>query len=115
MFCYYCSRKSKTKNCCYPPPTVVYFIQEALGGYVKIGYTRDLNRRMRELDNNSPAGIYLLGYMDGARLTESTMHDTFALYRKRGEWYHPNKLLIDYIDFIDIKDDVINGKDFRCK
>lgn len=71
----------------------VYFIQEE-GGLVKIGVAKDPDRRLKDLRAGNPRELVLLGTMRGGRDVEFELHNTFASYRERGEWFRPTKVLI---------------------
>lgn len=67
----------------------VYFAQCVSTSLVKIGYTRDPDRRMQELKTASPGGVTLLAYYRGGRSDEKALHDRFADLRRHGEWFEP--------------------------
>lgn len=71
----------------------VYFA--AAGGYIKIGYSADPVGRMNTVTRNGSrpedlergAHVDLLGWIPGDRSREHELHDQFAGYRARGEWF----------------------------
>ncbi|GAB3161656.1 hypothetical protein GCM10027059_12380 [Myceligenerans halotolerans] len=67
----------------------VYLLSD--GDYLKIGHTtRDVERRVRELQTGSPREIRLIAVLPGASTdTERELHAQFAAYRVRanGEWF----------------------------
>lgn len=74
-----------------PPPELpvgelVYFIGGA-PGYVKIGYTTDLARRIKALQIGCPKPIELLAHARGGRSLEYDYHRRFSAWRQTGEWF----------------------------
>lgn len=65
----------------------VYVIKRKGARLVKIGVTRQLERRMRALATGAGAELELLVAFPGERGDEQMLHDRFAAYRKRGEWF----------------------------
>lgn len=65
----------------------VYVIKRKGARLVKIGVTRQLDRRMRALATGAGAELELLVAFPGEREDERTLHDRFDAYRKRGEWF----------------------------
>ena len=79
----------------------VYFA-EAENGLIKIGYSGDLNNRIRNLNGGSPIKIQLLASKPGTKNDEEKLHAKFKKYRKRGEWFEANSKLSDYIKEINM-------------
>lgn len=69
------------------PDEVVYFLGPVDGDTVKIGHTRDLETRWRELQAGNPEKLSLLGFAPGGRVEEARFHQRFAADRIRGEWF----------------------------
>lgn len=65
----------------------IYVIKRKGARLVKIGVTRQLDRRMRALATGAGAELQLLVAFPGERGDEQMLHDRFAAYRKRGEWF----------------------------
>ena len=63
----------------------IYFIS-MYGGYVKIGYTTNIDRRFEEIGAHMP-GMRLLGHTRGTMAMEKKLHQRFAHLRERGEWF----------------------------
>ncbi|MFK0045522.1 GIY-YIG nuclease family protein [Streptomyces sp. NPDC090741] len=84
--------------------SVVYFVERE--GYVKIGTTTSLKQRLPNLADGSclmPDGVSrgpvtLLATTLGDRETESAYHRRFQRQRVRGEWFRPNKALLNLIE-----------------
>ncbi len=75
----------------------IYFAR-ARDGWIKIGTTNDLRRRLAELRNYTPGGVQLLLTLDGNYHTEAAIHSRFPQYRKNGEWFEPSKPLLEFIE-----------------
>ena len=68
----------------------VYFAER--DGLVKIGYSANVDQRMRQL------GARLLAVMPGGAGMEGRMHALFAEYHAHGEWFHPGLGLVSFIE-----------------
>lgn len=68
----------------------LYFICHKIAPqYVKIGYTADLNMRLKQLSTASPTGIDVLAVYevdDGSKF-ERIWHSRFNIKRCQGEWF----------------------------
>ena len=68
----------------------VYFIQEGIfrgEGPIKIGYSRNVESRLTNLQMGSSKELFLLGTLRGGRELEGKLHSRFNEYRLRGEWF----------------------------
>lgn len=71
---------------------VVYYLQ--IGGHIKIGWTSNLDQRMRSY----PPNTILLAVHPGSRADEKALHKRFAVHRSHGqEWYPLVPVLLDHI------------------
>lgn len=76
----------------------VYFAQEqSPAGFIKIGYTKHLGVRLGAINTSNPHGVRLLGYIKGTTLLEKELHQQFAAYRFRAEWFYPDPELLGFI------------------
>lgn len=68
--------------------TYVYLIKAA-NGLVKIGVTRDINKRFSKIKSGSPIDVELIGSVLTAtgRELERRLHQEFEAKRIRGEWF----------------------------
>jgi len=82
------ARKKKAKS-----KSVVYFIQSATGGPIKIGITDNLKFRLKQLQSCCPFQLIVKAVSpdDG----EKSLHDEFAKHRLHGEWFEENESLIE--------------------
>ncbi len=69
----------------------VYFAQAPGGGSIKIGYSSELARRLKELD------CVALATFPGNQLDERELHARFEHIRVDGEWFQPTPELLDFI------------------
>lgn len=76
----------------------VYFIRPIAGGPVKIGKTRNMAARLREVQANSPALLEVLWVVSNApQGLERQLHQKFAKYRLHGEWFEDGPEIQGYI------------------
>ena len=75
----------------------VYFIQAGDNGAIKIGYTKDVDRRIKELQTSNPEKLNLLLKVGAEPNDEKVMHDKFKKYCINLEWYSPSDELINFI------------------
>jgi hypothetical protein len=68
---------------------LVYFIRDKPSGLVKVGFTRDLQSRFRNLCSECEGPIELLHVIitDRPFLLEQGIHAELAPYRRQGEWF----------------------------
>jgi len=86
----------------------VYFMHDLDAKLVKIGFTRDMPRRLRTVQSASGRDLDLIGWIIGTTFDESRMHDRFARLRERGEWFRATPALLRDIGVI-LTSDVTPG------
>jgi hypothetical protein len=69
------------------PEQLVYVIQAAESGRIKIGVARDPYRRLAELQVGSPEQLELIGVAPGGRKRELELHAELRHDRLHGEWF----------------------------
>lgn len=72
-------------------------------GFVKIGYTRRLHKRIRQIRNACPFPVDVAGvwHTDAdPRAVESMIHRRLAHLRVRGEWFKNTPGLIDRLEML---------------
>lgn len=74
--------------------TRVYFVQWKGGGPLKIGVTKDIKKRLIELQNGSAIELRLVDTVPGDRDLEQRIHLELSRHRIRGEWYLPGGALV---------------------
>lgn len=77
----------------------VYFIEAEGTGCIKIGVANCSWYRMKTLDTMCPVKLTLLGIIptDKQGRLEKEIHQRFAAYRAKGEWFHAVPEILDYI------------------
>lgn len=80
------------------PETTVYFIQKGEGGPIKIGFSHVVEYRLIALQSTNLDELRVLHALPGDRQLERRLHAAFAKHRIRGEWFHPNRDLLDFIE-----------------
>lgn len=73
----------------------VYFAECA--DLIKIGYSSNVDRRMRALSSANPYPISVLLVLRGTLSFEADLHAKFHALRKRGEWFAKGDDLLAYI------------------
>lgn len=104
MRCQFCGVKAFSRKWferCSPKPEPepvagwVYYVET--GGYIKIGWTSDLQARMRAY----PPSFRLLAVEPGEQALEARRHRQFAVHRTHGrEWYPLAAVLTQHVDRI---------------
>jgi hypothetical protein len=74
----------------------VYFISD--GTNIKIGYSKNIKKRIQTLSTGSSRHLTILGYVYGDMNYEKLLHRMFIEYRQKGEWFKCNKKLMDFIN-----------------
>ncbi len=64
----------------------IYFISDS-SGLVKIGYSRNVDKRMQVLATGSPRALQVLLTIPGTRSDEGAFHEMFKADHMRGEWF----------------------------
>lgn len=77
---------------------MVYFIADSENKYIKIGYTIDIQERLKGLQTSSPLTLYLYKIIPGNTIDEKTLHKEFKEYHLRNEWFNFTNELKDKID-----------------
>jgi hypothetical protein len=63
----------------------VYFIECA--GRIKIGFSRNVQARLRQFSTGSALKFSLIGEIDGTKNLEKAIHQKLAANREHGEWF----------------------------
>ena len=78
------------------PVPGVYFLRD--DGWIKIGYSSDLSRRMKELNIAHAEELEVVGLLPGPRRIETQLHRAFDQLRGRGEWFKYESPLTEFIE-----------------
>ena len=63
---------------------------------IKIGYTNNIQRRIKELITPSPFNLMLLGYHEGTKEDEKMIQKKFIQFNTQREWFKLDSKIIDY-------------------
>jgi hypothetical protein len=74
--------------------SVVYFLQAGEGGPVKIGFTKSLEARIRELQTGCPYELRVLATIAGKSRLERRYHYHLWQHRLRAEWFNPSEAVL---------------------
>lgn len=77
---------------------VIYFVRS--GDAVKIGFTSDLEARLRVLRTDTAGEIELLAVMEGDRREEARLHADFKHLRIKREWFRAEEELLAFIGLV---------------
>src|SRR5512146_2055560 len=70
-----------------PRSSYIYFIQAKDGGPVKIGWTYNPVRRLKDLQAASPYKLVVRKVVPGTQRLEHYLHQRYEAYRLEGEWF----------------------------
>ena len=68
----------------------IYFLQTTDKGPIKIGLTRNIERRLKQAQTFNHEEIKLIGHMLGHQRLETELLSRFSLFHIRGEWFSYN-------------------------
>lgn len=71
-------------------PALVYFVQQGDDGPIKIGASRNFDKRLRTLRTHSPVELNVLGTFPGGFDLERELHHELMDHQLEGEWFSPN-------------------------
>jgi Fe2+ or Zn2+ uptake regulation protein len=86
------------KNMANRPKNYVYFIKNESGKMVKIGYSKNPEKRLKMLERTLPMSLELVYFMPGSELREKRLHEKFSKYRIKGEWFIFSDEIKQYIE-----------------
>jgi len=81
-------------------PGYIYFVQGECGGPIKIGYSTDIEKRIKTLQTGYPDVLGILYLIPGDMADEEELHKELAYYRMRGEWFKPDEEVLRKIEFL---------------
>jgi len=65
----------------------IYFVQREGGGPIKIGFSTNIEKRVRMLQIASPELLHVIAHGPGTLAEENLLQRRLAAFRVRGEWY----------------------------
>lgn len=79
----------------------IYFITEDKPYHTKIGYSRNIDKRLADLQIGNSRELWVSATIDGlslqgAQSIEIYLHKRFKSYHVRGEWFLPNLFYVDW-------------------
>lgn len=75
----------------------VYFLFAEESNLIKIGSTKDVERRFCQIQCGSPEKLWIITALCALPCFEDFLHRRFAHDRVRGEWFRPSDDLADFI------------------
>ena len=79
---------------------MVYFILNKELNHVKIGYSNDIHRRVKQLQTSSSTELELHFFLNGDYRIEKLFHKYFKKYHVRNEWYNFENNIEQFIYYI---------------
>lgn len=79
-------------------PPVIYFVQGTLVPLIKIGFASNIYARFKAMQVGSPDKLRVILLLNSEDGLEESIHRRFAYLRQHGEWFSPEKELLDYIE-----------------
>jgi len=112
--CYFCNRifKSSSKKiglvccpeCCeikknphIQPEMYLYIFQSIITGLIKIGISKDYEKRKKQLEKSHGSRLNILLIIKGNQTIEKELHSLFKQFKTEGEWYYPDNEIYFYI------------------
>lgn len=74
----------------------VYFARS--GAYMKIGHSRDVNKRIKAINTSAPERVELMMVIPGTAEDEKRLHKRFQHLRSNGEWFHFTGELCEFVE-----------------
>jgi hypothetical protein len=83
---------------------MIYVIQAGLVGPFKIGYAREPQKRLGQLQTGNSEQLKLIKVVRGDRSLEKKIHRDLVAFRKQGEWFALTEDVISYISRLGVVD-----------
>jgi hypothetical protein len=86
---------------------MIYFIQNAKDGYVKIGLAAGdtpacVSARLHSLQISNPYELKIIGFCRGGKKEEEALHRAMKKFRVSGEWFALTRELIEVIKTLSV-------------
>ena len=65
----------------------LYIIQSDMSGNIKIGRSKDPQKRLKQLQTGNPNKLKLIAFFEGEGWKEKIIHEKLRRYRLKGEWF----------------------------
>lgn len=76
----------------------VYFIQQGSDGPIKIGFTTNIEQRLKNLQTGSPFPLALLVCVPGSEANEATLHRALKNHHLQLEWFANSREVLFIIE-----------------
>ncbi len=99
-FCSDCREKYLQSALMRFPPSQsgwVYFMQDTGTGHIKIGFSKNVMKRLESIQGANASEIVLLSAIPGSVKKEAALHEFFSGSRIRGEWFEESDELCELI------------------
>lgn len=83
---------------------MVYFIQVENNGPIKIGVAVNPAKRFKTIQGCNHEKLVMIGTIPGAHSLETKIHRDLRKYNIHGEWFKPEKKVLQYIQQLQIAD-----------
>lgn len=81
-----------------PTKSFVYFIADRDRRLIKIGFSKDSRKRLRELRREHGTDLALVGVLAGGAALEKELHAEFAADRVYGEWFRGTERMVALVE-----------------
>ena len=93
----------------------IYFLQGVDGGPIKIGISKSIRARIKQIQANSPVQLRVIGLCRGTSRDEANFHKQFAEFRLHGEWFSDCEQIQETVNKVGICEMLILVQDERRK
>ncbi len=83
---------------------MIYFIAQN-NNTIKIGYSKNIKKRINSLKTASPYPLLLLGYIEGNMDMEKFLHEKFKRFHLEREWFSVSEDSRDSREILDFVND----------
>lgn len=90
---------------------MIYFIKNIATSNIKIGFSDNPRKRLKELQTGSAEKLVLIKTIEGDQKLEGQLHELFSHCRLDGEWFSPADEILEFIKGKDRK--TLEGKFFH--
>ena len=82
----------------------IYYIKNINSGHIKIGWSRNPQKRIRQLQPGAEGKLIIMATQPGGPSAEASIHRHFKRLQFYGEWYKSDSSLLGYIS------DILEGR-----
>lgn len=66
----------------------LYIVQSNVTGMIKIGRSKNPDKRLKQLQTGNPNKLKLIASFKGEGWREKLIHEDLRCFRLKGEWFH---------------------------